>query len=137
MSKRQKQYGVLPYYKQSGKIIIILITSRNSNRWIVPKGNLMSHKSKRETALQEAFEEAGLIGLLDKNLKFHIPIKSHGKKTELTLYPMRVNIPLIKKWPEKHQRKRIKVSCNRAQSLVVWPEFGACIKLLKKSLQEK
>ena len=79
MGKRHKQYGVLPYYKQSGKIKIILITSRNSKQWIVPKGNLMSHKNKRETALQEAYEEAGLIGLLDKNLKFHISIINHGK----------------------------------------------------------
>jgi len=133
MSKRHKQYGVLPYYKKSGKIIIILITSRSSHQWIVPKGNKMPHKTKRETALQEAYEEAGLIGLLDDNPIFHLPIMSHGKKTELTLYPMRVNKPLIKKWPEKHQRKRIEVSCERAKSLVAWPEFGDCIKLWKKS----
>ena len=133
MSKRHKQYGVLPYYKKSGKIIIILITSRISNQWIVPKGNQMPHKTKRESALQEAYEEAGLIGLLDKKPKFRISIMSHGKKTDLTLYPMRVNRPLIKKWPEKHQRTRIEVSCAQAQSLVVWPEFIDCMKLWKKS----
>ena len=134
MGKRHKQYGVLPYYKQSGKIKIILITSRNSKQWIVPKGNLMSHKNKRETALQEAYEEAGLIGLLDKNLKFHISIINHGIKTDLTLYPMRVNKPLVKKWPESHQRKRIEVSFDQAQSLVLWPKFRYCMKLWKKSL---
>ncbi len=134
MSKRQKQFGVLPYYIKSGKIKIILITSRSSNQWIVPKGNQMPHKTKRESALQEAYEEAGLIGLLDKKAKFHISIMSHGKKTDLTLYPMRVNRPLIKKWPEKHQRKRIEVTREEAQSLVVWPEFKAFIKLWKKSI---
>ena len=133
MSKRYKQYGVLPYYKKSGKIIIVLITSRISNKWIVPKGNQMPHKTKRESALQEAYEEAGLIGLLDKKLKFRISIMSHGKKTDLTLYPMRINRPMIKKWPEKHQRKRKEVTCEQAQSLVVWPEFEDCIKRWKKS----
>ena len=134
MGKLQKQYGVLPYYKKAGKIKIIIITRRNSNRWIVPKGNQVPNKSKRESALQEAYEESGAIGLLDKKLIFRIRIISHGKKTDLTLYPMRVNKPLIKKWPERHQRKRIEVSCEQALSLVVWPEFGACIKVLKKSL---
>lgn len=130
----QKQYGVLPYFQQSRKIIIILITSRNSKQWIVPKGNRVPNKSKRESALLEAYEEAGLIGQIDENLKFRIFIMSHGKKVDLTLYPMRVNKRLIKKWPESQQRKRIEVSCDRVQSLVQWPNFKTCIKLLRKSL---
>ena len=134
MGESHKQFGVLPYFKKAGKIKIILITRRNSKRWIVPKGKQMPHKTKRESALQEAYEESGSIGLLDEKLKFRIRIISHGKKTDLTLYPMRVNKPLIKKWPERHQRKRIEVSCEQALSLVVWSEFGASIKLWKKSL---
>jgi 8-oxo-dGTP pyrophosphatase MutT (NUDIX family) len=130
----QKQYGVLPYLQRSGKTKIILITSRNSNQWIVPKGNLIAQKSKRESALQEAYEEAGITGLLDKNLKFRLLIMSHGIKTDLTLYPMRVNKHLVKKWPESHQRKRIEVSCDQAQSLVLWPKFRYCMKLWRKSL---
>jgi len=129
-----KQYGVLPYFQQSRKIKIILITSRNSNQWIVPKGNREPNKSKRESALLEAYEEAGLTGRLDKGLKFRIFIMCHGEKVDLTLYPMRVTKRLIKKWPESHQRKRIEVSCNQAQSLVLWPNFKTCIKLLRKSL---
>ena len=86
MGKPHKQYGVLPYFKQSGKIKIILITGRRSNQWIVPKGNRMWHKTKRESALQEAYEEAGLIGLLNKKQKFHISIMSHCEKIDLTLY---------------------------------------------------
>ena len=130
----QKQYGVLPYLQRSGKTKIILITSRNSNQWIVPKGNRIAQKSKRDSALQEAYEEAGLTGQLDKKFKYRLFIMSHGVKTDLTLYPMRVNKHLIKKWPESHQRKRIEVSCNQAQSLVLWPKFRACIKLWQKSL---
>ena len=134
MGKVCQQYGVLPYFKKAGKIKIIIITRRNSNRWIVPKGNKVPHKTKRESALLEAYEESGSIGLLDEKLVFRIRILSHGKKTDLTLYPMHVNKPLIKKWPERHQRKRLEVTCEQALSLVVWPEFGACIKVLKKSL---
>ena len=107
MGMLQKQYGVIPYFKRSGKTKIILITSRSSGQWIVPKGNLIAKRSKRGSALLEAYEEAGLTGELDKNFKFRLFIMSHGKKTDLTLYPMRVNKRLLKKWPESHQRKRI------------------------------
>ncbi len=130
----QKQYGVIPYLKRSGKTKIILISSRNSHRWIVPKGNLMTKKSKRKSALLEAYEEAGLTGKLDRNFKLRLFIMSHGIKTDLTLYPMRVNKRLIKKWPESHQRKRIEVSCAQAQTLVLWPKFRAGIKLWQKTL---
>jgi 8-oxo-dGTP pyrophosphatase MutT (NUDIX family) len=132
MGTPNKQYGVIPYFQQPGKIKIIIISSRNSNQWIVPKGNRVPNKSKRESALLEAYEEAGLTGQLDKNIKFRLFIMSHGKKVELTLYPMRVDKRLLKKWPESHQRKRIEVSCDRALSLVVWPEFRNCIKQLQK-----
>jgi len=130
----KKQYGVLPYLQRSGETKIILITSRNSNKWIVPKGNRIAQKSKRESALQEAYEEAGLTGQLDQNLKFSLLIMSHGIETNLTLYLMRVNKPLVNKWPESHERKRIEVSCERAESLVKWPEFRCCMKFFEKSL---
>ncbi|MCP4075857.1 MAG: NUDIX hydrolase [Gammaproteobacteria bacterium] len=134
MASLPKQYGVLPYFQSSGKIKIILITSRLSNQWIVPKGNRVPNKSKRESALQEAYEEAGLTGQLDVNLKCCFNIMSHGEKVDLTLYPMRTDKRLSKKWPESHQRKRIEVSTKQAKSLVVWPEIVACINLLEKTV---
>jgi 8-oxo-dGTP pyrophosphatase MutT (NUDIX family) len=130
----QKQYGVIPYIQRSGKTKIVLITSRSSNQWIVPKGNRIAQKSKRESALQEAYEEAGITGKLDKDFEFRLIIMSHGIKTELTLYSMRVDKYLIKKWPESHQRKRIEVSGENAKSLVMWPKFKEALTLWQKSL---
>lgn len=130
----QKQYGVLPYVKRSGKTKIILVSRRRNGGWIVPKGNLVTNKSKRESALVEAYEEAGLTGELDKNIEFRFCITSHGAKIDLTLYPMRVNKAQVKKWPESHQRKRIEVSCERAKSLVSWQKFPAAIKRWEKKL---
>jgi ADP-ribose pyrophosphatase YjhB (NUDIX family) len=129
----KKQYGAIPYFQKSDKLKIILITSRKSNQWIVPKGDLFPHKSKRDAALREAYEEAGVIGQINKNIKCQISITSHGKKRDLTLYPMLVKTQL-KKWHEKSQRKRIVVSSEQAKSLVKWSKFSSCIKLIKKSL---
>lgn len=129
-----KQYGVIPYTQHSGKIKLILITNRNGYHWIVPKGNRVPDKTKRESALLEAYEEAGLIGQLHNDLSFSFNIASHGEKAMLTLYPMRVEKILTKDWPEKKQRKRIEVSCKQAQSLVIWPELESCLRRLDKVL---
>src|SRR5438552_2873700 len=43
---------------------VCLISSRNGKRWVVPKGCLEPGKTSVEIALQEAWEEAGLAGVL-------------------------------------------------------------------------
>ena len=43
---------------------VCLVSSRNGKRWVVPKGCMEPGKTAAEIALQEAWEEAGLVGLL-------------------------------------------------------------------------
>jgi 8-oxo-dGTP pyrophosphatase MutT (NUDIX family) len=43
---------------------VCLVTSRSGKRWVVPKGCLETGKTAGEVALQEAWEEAGLLGML-------------------------------------------------------------------------
>ncbi len=129
----KKQYGVLPYFYSGNKTKVIMITSRISQKWIFPKGDRISGKSKRATALQEAFEEAGLKGKLDENTALHLTINSHGEKIELVLYPMQVE-KMLRLWPECHQRKRIIVSCNKAEILAAWPKLKSRLKMWRKTL---
>jgi 8-oxo-dGTP pyrophosphatase MutT (NUDIX family) len=56
-----RQAAVVPLNK-SGQIC--LVSSRSGKRWVVPKGNMEPGKSAGEIGLQEAWEEAGLVGLL-------------------------------------------------------------------------
>ena len=51
---------------------VCLVSSRNGKRWVVPKGCMEPGKTAGEVALQEAWEEAGLVGLL-----VHEPIGSY------------------------------------------------------------
>jgi 8-oxo-dGTP pyrophosphatase MutT (NUDIX family) len=67
MSKRKtrdhEQYAALPFRMGTdGKPQVLLVTSRETGRWVIPKGWPMRGKKPREVALQEAFEEAGLLG---------------------------------------------------------------------------
>ncbi len=64
----RSQYGALcfRYGDGDGEIEILVITSRESGRWIVPKGWPMKGKEPHEAAAIEAWEEAGVRGKVRK-----------------------------------------------------------------------
>ena len=50
-------------WRRSGKgLKILLITSRDTGRWVIPKGWPMRNRSNAQAAAREAYEEAGLRG---------------------------------------------------------------------------
>lgn len=56
------QYAALPWRREKGAIEILLITSLNTRRWIVPKGWPVDKLTPPECAAHEALEEAGVAG---------------------------------------------------------------------------
>jgi 8-oxo-dGTP pyrophosphatase MutT (NUDIX family) len=57
------QFAVLPWrISEGGTRQIMLLTSRETRRWVIPKGWPMKGRKPAEAAAQEAYEEAGLIG---------------------------------------------------------------------------
>jgi 8-oxo-dGTP pyrophosphatase MutT (NUDIX family) len=92
---------------------ICLITSSNGKRWVIPKGLIDAGHTSSETALNEAWEEAGLVGVLAKEpLGTYIYTKLGGTYHVL-VYMMRVT-EVAEDWPEKGQRQRIWVNIERA-----------------------
>ena len=63
-SKRiRQQVGALPYRTiDKGKVELLLITSRDTGRWLIPKGWPMTGVKDYDAAAQEAWEEAGVVG---------------------------------------------------------------------------
>jgi len=58
------QFAALPFRTASGYVEILLITSRETQRWIIPKGWPIRGLRPRDVAAREAFEEAGLVGTI-------------------------------------------------------------------------
>jgi 8-oxo-dGTP pyrophosphatase MutT (NUDIX family) len=59
-----RQVATLPYrVDETGVISVLLITSRRTRRWVIPKGNRIPGLSLHKAAAQEAFEEAGVTGV--------------------------------------------------------------------------
>lgn len=120
----RQQFGVLPWResKKAG-LQILLVTSRETHRWIVPKGWPIKGLKPAASAAQEAFEEAGLRGatggrslgsyLYDKRL-----VEKHTTvPCEVRLYPMQVRRQ-ERTWPEQAERKTFWFSPEEAIAAV-------------------
>ena len=60
-----KEIGVIPYIEKNNSFRFIIVTSRrHPKRWIFPKGQVEPEMEDREAAINEAFEEAGVIGTI-------------------------------------------------------------------------
>jgi 8-oxo-dGTP pyrophosphatase MutT (NUDIX family) len=67
IAAKRVQYGALPYRLSAGsRPQFMLITSRDTRRWVIPKGWPKKGKSPRYSAAREAFEEAGVVGAVAK-----------------------------------------------------------------------
>lgn len=89
---------------------VLLLTSRDTGRWVLPKGWTMSGKTDPEAALQEAWEEAGVVGKLAKP---HIGDFSYLKKLDIGFsIPVTCSVHAVqvsemkKRFPEAGQRKQ-------------------------------
>lgn len=60
------QYAALPWRLRGDEVQILLVTSRRTRRWIIPKGWPMDGCKPTDSAAREAEEEAGVTGVIDK-----------------------------------------------------------------------
>lgn len=128
------QFAALCTRKKAGKREVLLITSRDTGRWVLPKGWQMTDRSAGETALAEAWEEAGVVGSLTGPAlgsylypKFLAPGRAHACRVEV--HPVRVT-RLETDFPERRQRRRKWMSLKKAARAVAEPELSALLRAL-------
>ena len=106
MAKARKQYGAVPYRFRGRSVEILLITSRQTKRWIVPKG--WPKKSPHHTAKSEAYEESGVRGKIRSRALGSFEYcktssRGHEHRCRLKVFPLAVKSQ-AKKWPERRER---------------------------------
>ncbi len=114
---------------------VLLITSRDTRRWIVPKGNLIRGLAPHEAAEREAFEEAGIVGIASAKAIGTYHYDKQRKNGSNQVVGVRV-FPFAFKaqhefWPEQHQRITEWFTLVDAAGAVGEPELKAIILAFK------
>jgi 8-oxo-dGTP pyrophosphatase MutT (NUDIX family) len=92
---------------------ICLVTSSNGKRWVIPKGMIDPGKTAPEAALQEAWEEAGVVGNLDPDPVGSYFYQKYGGTYHVTVFILRVT-SVSENWPERALRLRSWMSTKKA-----------------------
>src|SRR5262245_35452872 len=92
---------------------LCLVTSSSGKRWVIPKGCLEPGKSSGEIALQEAWEEAGLVGVLQAEPVGSYLYEKYGNLHHVTVFLLTVT-EAAEDWQERTLRQRVWVNPTQA-----------------------
>ncbi|MEL6102310.1 MAG: NUDIX hydrolase [Pseudomonadota bacterium] len=126
------QFAAVCYRIKASRVEILLITSRRTRRWIVPKGWPVRGKSPSESALHEAWEEAGVVGRVNpRPIGIYSYVKLLGQDAGLPcvamVYAVKVK-ELARDYPERAERRRKWVSRKKAGAMVDEPELARILR---------
>lgn len=103
------QSAALPYRWTREGPRVLLVTSRVTRRWVLPKGSVKTGLDPAASAMLEAFEEGGISGRMSRRcIGVYGYAKKNGRRGQLCLvqvFPLWV-IRLSPDWPERRQRRR-------------------------------
>jgi 8-oxo-dGTP pyrophosphatase MutT (NUDIX family) len=111
------QSAVLAYRIVRNRPEILLVTSRTRGRWVVPKGMITPGMTPAESAVKEAWEEAGVAGSVSRGcLGMYRYMKTRRcgvRSCAVKVYAMKVTA-VLPKWPEQRMRRRRWMSIDEA-----------------------
>jgi len=130
------QFAALPWRRNAGgEIEVLLITSRETRRWVIPKGWPIKGKSSAKSAAQEAFEEAGVRGKVakkpfgsyayDKRLK-----NGRLQHVRVAVFPLQVDYE-AEVYLEAGQREKLWLAPAEAARQVDEPELMVLLATFK------
>lgn len=125
------QVAALCWRARAGAVQVLMVTSRGTGRWIVPKGWHIDGQDAASSALTEAWEEAGVRGVImpePVGIFSYVKLMEDGSGQPImtTLFAVRVRT-LVKTWPEMSERRRRWMSPRKAATRVAEPELAALL----------
>jgi 8-oxo-dGTP pyrophosphatase MutT (NUDIX family) len=122
--------GCIPWRRRDGMLEVLLITSRHSGNWGIPKGWIEPGQTPAEAAAQETWEEAGVLGQLSPT-----PIGTYRKRDyDVAVFLLYVERELDD-WPERDERQRAWFAPHEATARLENRELTALIASLHLHLE--
>jgi 8-oxo-dGTP pyrophosphatase MutT (NUDIX family) len=133
--------GALPWRKFDGKLEILLVTSRTTGRWLIPKGGVMAQFVDVNAARQEALEEAGVVGRMRrKSIGTYTYRKTDAgapaQLCKVKVFALEVEDEL-RHWQEMRQRQRRWFNVEKAVQRVEERQLRTIIRSFAKSVTPK
>lgn len=119
---------------------MILVTSKGTRRWVVPKGGIKPGRKPHHSAADEAVEEAGVTGRISRTCigvyGYRKTNHKYGAYCMVRVYPMKLTAQLSD-WPERKQRRREWVAFDVAAARVRERDLKKIIQSFYRSLKDR
>jgi 8-oxo-dGTP pyrophosphatase MutT (NUDIX family) len=135
---KRVQYAALPYRRKGkSQTEVLLVTSRETGRWIIPKGWPLKGKSPHKSAAREARDEAGVVGRINRRSIGSFIYQKRLKGGKVVVCEVQVFVLKVKRqevsWLEKGERKLKWMPRSKAAKTVGDSVLGTIIRALPKS----
>lgn len=129
------QSAAIPYQMKDNELQILLISSSGNKHWGIPKGIIEPGQTASDSAAIEAWEEAGIEGVISQQMLDYYLNDKWGSICTVQVYPMRVSKILgDEQWQENHRRRQW-LSVMKASSLVKHKPLQAMFQALATRLK--
>jgi 8-oxo-dGTP pyrophosphatase MutT (NUDIX family) len=129
-----RQVAALCWRRLRGDVEVLLITSRETGRWVIPKGWPIGGLTAPQAAAREAWEEAGVRGQVQSQplgefLYDKVTGVAKAKRCNVAVFALEVG-ELKDRFPEVGQRKRSWFAANEAATLVAEPDLRTLLTMV-------
>ena len=134
------QSAVVAYRTVLSRPEVLLVTSRTRGRWVLPKGMITAGMTPPESAVKEAWEEAGVTGTVSGGcLGVHRYMKTRRcgvRSCAVKVYAMKVTT-VLPTWPEQRMRKRRWMGIDEAICRVMDRDLKRLLILFRAKLRSR
>ena len=131
------QYAALPWKARKSGLKILLVTSRETRRFVLPKGWPIPGLKPHRVAEREAWEEAGVVG---KAARTPVGAYTYWKRMRdsfvlcnVDVFPLEVK-DLEDHWQERGERERLWLSSQEAAAVVAEPGLAHLLRTFSPAL---
>jgi 8-oxo-dGTP pyrophosphatase MutT (NUDIX family) len=114
--------------------LVCVVTSRSRRRWVIPKGRIEVRQTPADAARVEAWEEAGLVGVLSEHPVGEYEYRKEGRVHTVAVFTLAVESER-EVWPEQYERRREWVTPEAAVARLDEPELKAIVRTVTENLR--